>query len=71
MCMELRDLYNMAIMFITHDLGLAYFASDRIYIMFKGKIIEEGTPESILNNPQHDYTKKLLESVPKLYRKWY
>ncbi|MEM1542001.1 MAG: ABC transporter ATP-binding protein [Ignisphaera sp.] len=68
---RLREELKISIMFITHDLGLATYVSDRILVMYKGKIIEEGTPEEILNNPKHEYTQNLLNSVPKLYTSWF
>ena len=38
--------------------------------MRKGKIVEEGTPDEVINNPKHEYTKELIASIPTLYRKW-
>jgi peptide/nickel transport system ATP-binding protein len=69
--LKLRDEFKTSQIFITHDLGLATYISDRILVMYKGEIVEEGIPEEILNKPSHPYTKKLLESVPKLYSKWF
>ena len=68
--MELRNAYGMSIIFITHDIGLAYYTSDRLFIMNSGKIVEEGDAEEIINNPKDTYTKKLLEDVPVIHRKW-
>jgi len=67
---RMRDHYKTSIVFITHDLGLAYYASDRILVMYRGKIVDEGTPDELLKSPKHEYTKQLLESVPTLYKKW-
>lgn len=67
---NLRGEYGTSVIFITHDLGLAYYVSDRILIMYKGSIVEEGSPEEIMENPRHPYTKRLREDVPLLYRKW-
>jgi len=61
---ELRDNYGTSVIFITHDLGLAYHVSDRIPIMYKGSIVEEGTPDDIMERPKHPYTKRLKEDVP-------
>jgi peptide/nickel transport system ATP-binding protein len=69
--LKLRDELKTSLIFITHDLGLATYISDRILIMYKGEIVEEGAPEEILNKPTHQYTKKLLESIPKLYSTWF
>jgi len=66
---KLRDEQGTSIMFITHDLGLAYYVSDRIFVMKNGEIVEQGTPDEVVLNPQHKYTKQLIESIPKLYEK--
>ena len=68
--LKLRDEYSTSVIFITHDLGLAYYVSDRILVMYKGRIVEEKTPEELLEKPEHPYTKRLVEAVPLLYRKW-
>lgn len=70
MLLKLRTENNMMIVFITHDLGLAYYVSDTIYIMEKGKIVEKGTAEEVILKPAHSYTKQLLEDVPKLSETW-
>ncbi|MEM0378999.1 MAG: ABC transporter ATP-binding protein [Thermosphaera sp.] len=66
----LRRSLGTTIVFITHDLGLAYAVSDRVLVMYKGKIVEEGSPDKVILNPEHEYTKELLKSVPTLYKKW-
>jgi peptide/nickel transport system ATP-binding protein len=68
--MRLRDLNKMTIIFITHDLGLAYYVSDTIYIMEKGRLVESGDAHYVINNPKHEYTRRLLGDVPKLHEKW-
>jgi peptide/nickel transport system ATP-binding protein len=55
----------MSVLYITHDLATAYYVSDRIAIMFRGNIVEMGTVEQVLMNPQHPYTKLLRDSIPK------
>lgn len=67
---KLRDEHDTAIIFITHDLGLAYYVSDKILIMYKGSIVESGPPDEIMENPKFWYTKRLIKDVPLLYRKW-
>jgi peptide/nickel transport system ATP-binding protein len=64
--LELKREFNLTFMFITHDLGVAQFFCNRIAVMRQGKIVEQGSTESILGNPQHPYTKALLNSVPRL-----
>ncbi|MEZ0537058.1 ABC transporter ATP-binding protein [Caldicellulosiruptoraceae bacterium PP1] len=68
--MSLRTSYNMTIIFITHDIGLAYYTSDRLLVMNKGEIVEQGTADEVVENPKHEYTKKLLSDVPVIMRKW-
>ena len=58
--------YGTSIIMVTHNLGLVTRYADRIYVMYAGRIIESGTTEQILTNPEHPYTKGLLASVPRL-----
>ncbi|WP_202080735.1 oligopeptide/dipeptide ABC transporter ATP-binding protein [Caldalkalibacillus salinus] len=55
-----------AIMLITHDLGVVTEVCDRIVVMYGGKVVEEGTVETIIKEPQHPYTQGLIKSIPKL-----
>jgi peptide/nickel transport system ATP-binding protein len=64
--MELQERTHVAILMITHDLGVARLVSDRIHVMKDGKFVESGEVEQIVENPQTEYTKKLLAAVPKL-----
>lgn len=57
---------NMSILFITHDLGVIAELADRVVVMYKGKIVEQGTVLAIFSNPQHPYTKSLLACRPPL-----
>ena len=52
-------------LFISHDLSVVRYMSDRIMVMHKGKIVESGNAEEVYENPKMDYTKELLEAVPK------
>lgn len=70
MLLKLRDENEMTIIFITHDVGLAYYVSDTIYIMEKGKIVESGPAEEIILNPQQSYTRQLISDVPKIHTAW-
>ncbi|MER3437830.1 MAG: ABC transporter ATP-binding protein [Chloroflexota bacterium] len=64
---DLRDRYRMAILFITHDIGQAYYLSDRILVMYKGELVEQGQVEVVLGAPQHPYTRQLMADVPRLH----
>ena len=70
MLLKLRDEKGMTILFITHDLGLAYYVSDTLYIMEKGEMVETGSAEELILNPTHRYTKQLVADVPKLNEAW-
>jgi len=70
MLMELRDKIGMTVIFITHDVGLAYYVSDKVYIMEKGLFVESGTPDEVILHPQETYTKRLISDVPKIYEEW-
>lgn len=68
--LKLRVENNMMIVFITHDLGLAYYVSDTIYIMKEGKIVERGKAKDVIMHPKLAYTKQLIKDVPKLSEAW-
>lgn len=63
---ELKDRLNMSIILITHNFGIVDGFADRLVVMFRGNIVEAGKTEDILNNPQHPYTKALIDCIPKL-----
>jgi len=60
----LKTRMNMGMLFITHDFGVVADIADNVVVMFRGEIVESGSKEQVLNNPQHPYTKALLECVP-------
>lgn len=66
---ELQQENSMGILFITHDLGVVQELADKIVVLYKGSIAEQGTVNEIFNNPQHPYTKALLACRPSLYTK--
>jgi oligopeptide/dipeptide ABC transporter ATP-binding protein len=63
---ELQDEMKLTYIFIAHDLGVVRHISDRIAVMYLGKIVEIGSVEEIYNNPQHPYTKALLSANPRI-----
>jgi peptide/nickel transport system ATP-binding protein/glutathione transport system ATP-binding protein len=62
----LREETGAAIMLITHDMAVVAQMADRVIVMYKGEVVEEGPVREILDNPQHSYTQALLAAVPKL-----
>lgn len=63
---QLKDDFNLTFLFISHDLSVIKYLSDRIAIMYLGEVVEIGRTEEIFKNPKHPYTKALLSSVPEL-----
>ncbi|OCW59073.1 dipeptide ABC transporter ATP-binding protein [Hoeflea olei] len=63
---KLRRELDLSLIFISHDLSVVRHLCDRVAIMYRGRIVEEGGAAEIYDNPQHDYTKRLLEAVPVL-----
>lgn len=68
--MQLRNKIGMTIIFITHDIGLAYYVSDNVYIMEHGKFVESGSADEVILNPRAPYTQRLINDVPKIYEEW-
>ena len=64
--LKLQRQHNMGIVFITHDLGVIAELADKVVVMYKGKIVEQGTVMDIFRNPKHPYTKSLLACRPPL-----
>ena len=70
MLMRLRKETGMTVIFITHDIGLAYYVSDTVYIMEHGKFVESGSADEVILHPKAAYTKRLISDVPKIYEEW-
>ncbi|MEM6884406.1 MAG: ABC transporter ATP-binding protein [Verrucomicrobiota bacterium] len=66
---KLKQEQDMSILLITHNFGIVSGFADRVIVMFRGKIVEEGPTESVLQNPQHPYTQALIDCIPKLGKK--
>lgn len=66
--LELQQEFSLAYLFISHDLSVIQHMSDRILVMYLGRVVEYGTRDQIFNNPLHPYTKILLESAPQTNR---
>ncbi|MBF9071922.1 ABC transporter ATP-binding protein [Streptacidiphilus fuscans] len=63
---DLRERFGTGLLFVTHDLGLAAAISDRVYVMYAGRIAETGPAEALFERPRHPYTAALLRSTPRL-----
>lgn len=61
--LQLRDELDLSYLFITHDLNVCYSICDRVVVMYKGEVVEQGLVEEVYQNPQHEYTKKLLDAA--------
>jgi len=70
MLLKLNVEEGTTLIFITHDIGLAYYLSQTVYIMKKGRIVESGTAEEVILHPKEAYTKRLISDVPKIREEW-
>ena len=66
---ELQQKLNISYIFISHDLGVVKHIADRVMVMYRGHVVEEGTRDEIFSHPKHDYTKLLLSSIPRIGEK--
>jgi ABC-type glutathione transport system ATPase component len=67
---RLRDEEGRSFLYITHDLATAYYISDCVAVMNKGKVVEFGPARQVMSDPQHDYTRLLLSSIPTTSSRW-
>ncbi|HMK80814.1 MAG TPA: ABC transporter ATP-binding protein, partial [Xanthobacteraceae bacterium] len=63
---DLRDRLSVAYLFISHDISVVAHLADRVAVMHRGEIVEIGPAEAIMESPQHPYTRRLLDAVPRL-----
>ncbi|MCU7936199.1 MAG: ABC transporter ATP-binding protein [Candidatus Thiodiazotropha sp. (ex Dulcina madagascariensis)] len=66
MLLELRARRGLTLLFITHNIGVVEYVSDRTAVMYQGKIVEQGKTEDIVNRPSHRYTQQLIAAVPRV-----
>ncbi len=64
--LSIRQQRNLTLLFITHNIGVVEYLSDRTVVMYQGKIVEQGETAQVCGRPQHPYTQKLLDAVPRL-----
>lgn len=67
--LDLKERHSLTMLFITHDLATARYLSDRICVIFRGKIMEHGPAEAVIHNPMHPYTRALIQAVPSVRRR--
>jgi ABC-type dipeptide/oligopeptide/nickel transport system ATPase component len=65
---ELKERFNLALLLITHDFGVIAEMADRVAVMYKGRLVEEGPVRQILREPRHEYTQGLLAAIPGMSR---
>lgn len=65
---DLRQELGLSLIFISHDMQVVRALSDEVLVMYMGTVVERGISDEVLTNPQHDYTRKLLDSVPVIHR---
>ena len=68
--MKLKHELGMTIVFVTHDIGLAYYVSDQIFIMHEGQIVESGIPDEVALHPKHPVTLQLIDDIPDIHKDW-
>jgi peptide/nickel transport system ATP-binding protein len=67
---HLKESLSISFIYVTHDLSTAYYISDTVAIMNRGRIVEYGLAEQVLTNPEHDYTRLLVSAIPHVGEKW-
>ena len=63
---DLREELQLTCVFISHDLGIVRQFCERVFVMERGKVVEEGNPAQIFSSAQHEYTKSLLAAIPRI-----
>ena len=67
---DIRKSWNISMLFVSHDLAVVNHISDRVLVMYAGRVVEEGNIEEVINNPLHPYTRALIDSVPDISGNW-
>ena len=64
--LQLRRMYSLTLLFITHNISVVEYVADRTLVMYQGKLVEAGDTASVCGDPQHEYTRTLIDAVPRL-----
>jgi peptide/nickel transport system ATP-binding protein len=64
--LDIRDRLKLTVLFITHNIGVVEYLCDRVVVLSRGEIVERGTTRTVIEAPQHAYTQRLLQAVPRL-----
>jgi peptide/nickel transport system ATP-binding protein len=67
---DLREQLDLSLLFISHDLSVIRQVADRVYVLFRGEIVEDGPTDVVLDSPRHPYTRQLVEAVPRADGSW-
>jgi ABC-type dipeptide/oligopeptide/nickel transport system ATPase component len=67
---ELRENLGLGVLFITHDLAVVRQVTERVYVLYRGAVVESGPTERVLDAPEHEYTRILIDSVPQSTPTW-
>jgi oligopeptide/dipeptide ABC transporter ATP-binding protein len=67
---DIRKSWEISMVFISHDLAVVNYISDRVLVMYAGRVVEEGNIKEVINNPLHPYTRALIDSVPDISGNW-
>jgi peptide/nickel transport system ATP-binding protein len=62
---DLKDEFGLSYLFVTHDLAVVRQVADRIYVLHHGSVVEQGPTDEILDRPEHEYTRRLIDSIPR------
>ena len=66
--LRVRDTFNTSIVLVTHNIGVVNAMADKVLVLKSGRIVEMGSKADVINNPKEEYTKRLMDAVPRIKR---